>query len=53
VTNYQIHVESMPILRLLNMMPLIEPTFLMIDIDLKDFTSKDKLDRALNRILKN
>jgi hypothetical protein len=28
------------------------PTFLMIDIDLKDFASKDKLDRALNRILK-
>jgi Primase X len=28
------------------------PTFLMIDIDLKDFASKDKLDKALNRILK-
>ena len=28
------------------------PTFLMIDIDLKDFSSKDKLDRAMNRILK-
>jgi hypothetical protein len=28
------------------------PTFLMIDIDLKDFASKDKLDRVLNRILK-
>jgi hypothetical protein len=28
------------------------PSFLMIDIDLKDFASKDKLDRALNRILK-
>jgi hypothetical protein len=28
------------------------PSFLMIDIDLKDFTSKDKLDRALNRISK-
>lgn len=28
------------------------PTFLMIDIDLKDFTLKDKLDRAINRILK-
>ena len=24
----------------------------MIDIDLKDFVSKDKLDRALNRVLK-
>ncbi len=24
----------------------------MIDIDLKDFTSKDKLDRAMNRVLK-
>jgi hypothetical protein len=28
------------------------PSFLMIDIDLKDFVSKDKLDRALNRILR-
>jgi hypothetical protein len=28
------------------------PSFLMIDIDLKDFASKDKLERALNRILK-
>jgi hypothetical protein len=28
------------------------PTFLMIDIDLKDFTPKDKLDRAINRVLK-
>ena len=28
------------------------PSFLMIDIDLKDFASKDKLDRALNRLLK-
>jgi hypothetical protein len=28
------------------------PSFLMIDIDLKDFTSKDKLDRAMNRVLK-
>ena len=28
------------------------PSFLMIDIDLKDFVSKDKLDRALNRVLK-
>ena len=28
------------------------PSFLMIDIDLKDFVSKDKLDRALKRILK-
>jgi len=28
------------------------PTFLMIDIDQKDFASKDKFDRALNRILK-
>jgi hypothetical protein len=28
------------------------PSFLMIDIDLKDFASNDKLDRALNRILK-
>ena len=29
------------------------PTFLMIDTDLKDFVSKDKLDRALIRILEN
>ncbi|MGC2597427.1 MAG: hypothetical protein WA395_04755 [Nitrososphaeraceae archaeon] len=28
------------------------PSFLMIDIDLKDFASNEKLDRALNRILK-
>ena len=28
------------------------PSFLMIDIDLKDFASKAKLDRAMNRILK-
>ncbi len=28
------------------------PTFLMIDTDLKDFVSKDKLDRALIRILR-
>jgi hypothetical protein len=28
------------------------PSFLMIDIDLKDFATKDKLDTALNRILK-
>ena len=28
------------------------PSFLMIDIDLKDFASKDKLDRAMNRVLK-
>ena len=28
------------------------PSFLMIDMDLKDFASKDKLDRAMNRILK-
>ena len=28
------------------------PSFLMIDIDLKDFATKDKLDRAMNRILK-
>ena len=28
------------------------PTFLMIDIDQQDFASKDKFDRALNRILK-
>jgi hypothetical protein len=28
------------------------PSFLMIDIDLKDFATKDKLDRAFNRILK-
>ncbi len=28
------------------------PSFLMIDIDLKDFVSKDKLDRALKRVLK-
>jgi hypothetical protein len=28
------------------------PSFLMTDIDLKDFASKDKLDRALNRIFK-
>ena len=28
------------------------PSFLMIDIDLKDFTSRDKLDRAKNRVLK-
>jgi hypothetical protein len=27
------------------------PSFLMIDIDLKDFGSKDKLDRAMNRVL--
>jgi hypothetical protein len=27
-------------------------SFLMIDIDLKDFASKDKLDRAMNRVLK-
>jgi Primase X len=27
-------------------------SFLMIDIDLKDFVSKDKLDRALRRVLK-
>ena len=27
------------------------PSFLIIDIDLKDFASKDKLDRAMNRIL--
>ena len=27
------------------------PSFLMIDMDLKDFASKDKLDRATNRIL--
>jgi hypothetical protein len=30
----------------------IPPNFLMIDIDLKDFASKAKLDRAMNRILK-
>jgi hypothetical protein len=28
------------------------PSFLMVDIDLKDFASKEKLDRAVNRILK-
>jgi hypothetical protein len=28
------------------------PIFLKIDIDLKDFTPKDKLDRAINRVLK-
>ena len=28
------------------------PSFLMIDIDLKDFASKGKLDRAMNRVLK-
>ena len=28
------------------------PTFQMIDINLKDFALKDKLDRTLNRILK-
>jgi hypothetical protein len=28
------------------------PSFLMIDIDLKDFVSKDKIDRAMNRVLK-
>ncbi len=28
------------------------PSFLMIDIDLKDFASRDKLDRSLNRVLK-
>ena len=28
------------------------PSFLIIDIDLKDFASKDKLDRAMNRLLK-
>jgi hypothetical protein len=28
------------------------PTFLMIDIDLKDFASKDKLDGALKRVVK-
>jgi hypothetical protein len=28
------------------------PTFLIMDIDLKDFASKDKLDRSLNRVLK-
>jgi non-catalytic primase subunit PriX-like protein len=28
------------------------PSFVMIDIDLKDFASKDKLDRAMNRVLK-
>jgi len=38
------------ILHLPNMMTLIELP--VIDIDLKDFASKDKLDRALNRILK-
>jgi hypothetical protein len=27
-------------------------SFLMIDIDLKDFASKDKLDLAMNRIVK-
>ena len=31
---------------------LDSPSFLMIDIDLKDFASKDKLDRVMNRILK-
>jgi len=30
----------------------IGPSFLMIDIDLKDFASKDKLDRSLNRVLR-
>ena len=44
---------SMRILHLPHMMALIElAQFLMIDIDLKDFGSKDKLDRALKRILK-
>jgi hypothetical protein len=28
------------------------PSFLMIDIDLKDFASKDRLDRSLSRVLK-
>ena len=28
------------------------PSFLMIDLDLKDFASKDKLDRAMHRVLK-
>ena len=28
------------------------PSFLLIDIDLKDFASKERLDRAMNRILK-
>jgi hypothetical protein len=28
------------------------PSFLMIDIDLKDFASTEKLDRSMNRILK-
>jgi hypothetical protein len=28
------------------------PSFLMIDIDLRDFGSIDKLDKALNRVLK-
>ena len=28
------------------------PSFLLIDIDLKDFASNDKLDRSMNRILK-
>ena len=28
------------------------PTFLVIDIDLKDLALKDKFDRALNRVLK-
>ena len=28
------------------------PSFLMIDIDLKDFVSKDKLDSAMKRVLK-
>ena len=28
------------------------PSFLMIDIDLKDFISRYRLDRAMNRILK-
>jgi hypothetical protein len=28
------------------------PSFLIIDIDLKDFASKDKLDRAMNGVFK-
>lgn len=28
------------------------PSFLMVDIDLKDFAAKDKLDRSMNRVLK-
>ena len=53
VSNYEdCEINAYPSFTKYNGINRTAPSFLMIDIDPKDFVSRDKLDRAINRVLK-